>query len=170
MKQALKKAAPKKAKVVKLSAKKTPAKKIAATPKESDVKQVVRTVSVNHYDFSKVPNGSTFSAMYRGKLLTGILLRQEDALYMFHNTRASFSGKNWMNVNGYKFQSGIPLKFAEGDYNFKLLSLGPVPKGFIPPIPSIGGRRVEINKGSIEVGCQTISNETVRLIASRLKD
>lgn len=161
-KRVAKNAAPRK----RATAKKAAAKKVYTIDSSFIQKRIVEEI-----DWGKVNSGAKIAIRTGSSTFEGRIFKDSDNDIIICHNVARFD--NYYNgLMGYKYSiclgKGTDSEFKEE--NMTVISLTPDPTFKIPPTIVVGNDIVEFRKGSIKVGCTTVSNALVREIAEYLKE
>lgn len=163
MKKIIKKAVKAKAEVVKSTKKFDPKKAISA---------VIETIE---YDWKNVPAGTWFTATIDKTKVVGRIQKEKEStrIYLCNSDRAGSEPSTHKFGFRYSWDIGSG-KFVDLKNNHitNLVLLAEKPKGFEMPLPpiKIAGYDTIFNKGSMSVGCKTVTNKEIREIVKRLID
>lgn len=143
----------------KVAPKKAAAKKIRIT----SVKQIAKEIKAFSVEWSKIPTGTKLEGTIEDKSFKGRFFKSKEGYgYICQDTVAGSDSPNMLGYSKSWFVDKdnvkeIVIKDIALDLKFK------VPEVFI-----VNGETVEFKKGSIKIGCTTVSNTLVKRIAANL--
>lgn len=153
-----------------IKAKPGPKKKATKkTPvKITSINQIVKEESLLSVNWSRVPSGTKVKGSFGKVKFEGRFVKRSTAssagLYG-HICSNTLDGTNAPNKLGYKYSHTIS---RENEDRFRITELTLDPKFKMPEVFIINGHAVQFGKGSIKIGCTTVSNTVVKKIAAQL--
>jgi len=168
MARTVKKATPKKAAVKQATS--SAAKVPRISSKTFNPEKVMKARTIVEIDWKLVPEGTWFTAKYKGAKITGRVIRSYNTIYLATNeTRNNSNVSDKMGFSGaFYLGAGAVVNILNSEIS-ELTLLKKKPSDYkYDPVIVISGHRVKYEKGKIRVGCQTVSNKDVLTIASKL--
>lgn len=149
--------------------KKVAPKKVAAKkPVAKKAATLFTTLTTLIPNWGRIPSGSKFKGTIREKKVEGRIYKDRGSIYLCQNVIAGSAPEEMLGFKyGWAIGNGSPAQFARNETTITSITLDPAFK--VPKIIDVVGYRVVFNKGNIQIGCKTISNATVKKIASMLK-